>query len=136
MRHSIRTIINRQISREKISRVSNPRIHIQGGDKKHSMNGCSAKTVLTSKSKVVILGNSHFKGSVPRIKGIVPRTDNHLGSKFEVSGFINPGAGFEKIVGKTNLGSSTLINKDVLVCNGGANVVYNSDSKTVKLQIM
>jgi hypothetical protein len=38
---------------------------------------------------VVILGNSHLKGSVPRI-------GNHLSAKFEVNGFIKPGAGFEK----------------------------------------
>jgi len=38
-------------------------------------------------------------------------------------------------VGKTSLGLSRLSNKDVLVCNGGANV-YNSNSKKVILQIM
>jgi hypothetical protein len=61
------------------------------------------------------------------LKGSVPRIDNYLSSKFEVSGFIKPGAGFEKFVGKTILGSSRLRNKDVLVCNGGANDVYNSN---------
>jgi GTPase SAR1 family protein len=39
-------------------------------------------------------------------------------------------------VGKTILGSSKLTNKDVLICNGGANDVYNSNSKKVILQIM
>jgi len=61
------------------------------------MNGCSGKTVSTTKSKVVILGDSHLKGSVPR-------NDNYLSSKSEVSGSIKPGSGFEKIVGKTILG--------------------------------
>ena len=46
---------------------------------------------------MVILGDSHLKGSVPKI-------DNYLSSKFEVRGFIKPDAGFEKIVGKTILG--------------------------------
>jgi hypothetical protein len=50
---------------------------------------CSGKTVQTTTSKVVILGESHLKGSVPRIV-------NCLSAKFEVSGFIKPGAGFEK----------------------------------------
>jgi len=61
--------------------VTNPRIFVHGGDKKCTMNGYSVKTVSTSKSKLVILGDSHLKGSVPR-------TDNYLISKFAVSGFI------------------------------------------------
>ena len=121
-------IINRQISRNKIRRVTNPRIVYQGGDKKHSVNGCNGKTVSTTKSKVVILGDSHLKGSVPRI-------GKYLSSKFEVRGFIKPGAGFEKIVGKTIMGLSRLTNNDVLVFNGGANDVYNDNSKKI-LQIM
>jgi hypothetical protein len=59
---------------------------------------------VSTKSKVVILGDSHLKGSVPRI-------GNYLSSKFEVGGFIKPGAGFEKIVGKSIMGSSRLSNK-------------------------
>jgi hypothetical protein len=95
--YSIPTIINQQISGQKIRRVTNPRIFVQGGDRERTVNGCSGKTVSTSKSKVVILGDSHLKGSVPR-------TDNYLSSKFEVSEFINPAAGFEKNCGKDNLG--------------------------------
>jgi len=45
-------------------------------------------------SKVVILGNSHLKGSVPRI-------GNYLSAKFEVSGFIKPGAGLKKKMWET-----------------------------------
>jgi len=78
--------------------------------------------VATSKSKVVILGDSHLKGSVPRI-------DNYLGSKFLVSRFMKSGADFENTVGKTSLGSSRLSNKGVLICNGGADDVCNSNSK-------
>ena len=37
--YSIRTIINRQLSRDKIRRVPNTRIVFQGGDKKHTVNG-------------------------------------------------------------------------------------------------
>ena len=49
----------------------------------------SGKTVQTTKSEVVILGDRHLKGSIPRIR-------NYLSPKFEVSGFNKPGAGFEK----------------------------------------
>ena len=78
---------------------------------------------------MVILGDSHLKGSVPKI-------DNYLSSKFEVRGFIKPDAGFEKIVGKTILASSRLKNKDVFLCNGGGNDVYNTNSKKVILLII
>ena len=124
--YAIPMIINQQISKEKIRRVTNLRILVQGGDKKHSTNGYSGKTMSTSKSKMVILGDRHLKGSVPRI-------DNYLSSKYVVRGFITPGSDFENIVGKTSLGSSK---KDVLICNGSANDVYNSNSKKVILQIM
>ena len=120
--YSIPMIINRQISSEKIRRVTNPRMLNQGGDAKHTMNECSGRNASTSKHKVVILGDSHLKGSVPR-------TDNYLSSKSQVSGFIKPGAGFEKIVGKSILGLSRLTNKDVLACNGGDNDIYSSNSK-------
>jgi hypothetical protein len=78
-----------QISKQKIRRVTNPRIGFQGEDKKHTVNVYSGKTAQIMKSKVVILGNSHLKGSVPRI-------GNYLRAKFEISGFNKPGAGFEK----------------------------------------
>jgi hypothetical protein len=45
--------------------------------------------VQTTKSEVDILGDSHLKGSVPRI-------GNYLSANFEVSGFNKPGTGFEK----------------------------------------
>ena len=60
-------MINRQISRAKIRRVTNPRIGFQEGDKKHNVNVCSGKTMQTAVSKVVILGDSHLKGGVLRI---------------------------------------------------------------------
>ena len=63
--YSIPTIINQQIPREKIRRVANPRIGFKGGNKKHTVNVCSGRTVQTTKSKVVILGDSHLKGSFP-----------------------------------------------------------------------
>jgi len=47
----------------------------------------------TTESKVVFLGNSHLRGGVLSI-------GNYLRAKFEVSGLIKPGAGFEKIVRK------------------------------------
>ena len=43
----------------------------------------------TMKREVVILGDSHLKGNVPR-------TGDYLSAKFEVSGFNKPGAGFLK----------------------------------------
>ena len=48
-------------------------------------------------SKVVILGDSHLKGSVPRI-------GNYLSAKFQLSGFIKLGAGFEKKCERDNNG--------------------------------
>ena len=74
----------------KIRSIANPRIGFQGVDKKHIVNVCSGKTMQTTESKVVIPGNSHLRGSVLRI-------GNHLSAKFEVSGLIKPGAGFEKL---------------------------------------
>jgi len=71
-------------------RVTNPRIGFQGGDKKHTVDVYSGKTVQTAKSEVVSLGDSHLKGSVSRI-------GNYLSAKFEVSGFNKPSAGFLKL---------------------------------------
>jgi hypothetical protein len=85
----MRLIPFHQISKEKIKRVTNPRIGFQGGDK-HTVDVYSGKTVQTMKSKVVILGISHLKGSVLRI-------GNYLSAKFEVSGFNKPGADFENL---------------------------------------
>jgi hypothetical protein len=68
------------------------------------VNGCIGKAVSSTKGKVVTLGDSHLKGSVSRI-------GNYLSSKFEVSGFIKPCAGFEKIAVKLITGSSRLTNK-------------------------
>jgi hypothetical protein len=85
----MRLIPFHQISKEKIRRVTNPSIGFQGEDKKHTVNVYSGKTVQKTKSEVIILGNSHLKGSVPRIH-------NYLSAQFEVSGFNKPGAGFEK----------------------------------------
>ena len=79
--HAIPMIINCQIWRQKVRRVTNPRMLIQRGDMKRTIKECNEKSVPVSKWKVAILGDSHLKGSAPRI-------DNYLSSKFEVSGFI------------------------------------------------
>jgi hypothetical protein len=86
------------------------------------VNGCNGKNVSTTKGNVVILGNSHLKCSVPR-------TGNCLSSKFEDNGFIKPGAGFEKIVGKPIMGSSRLTNK---MCLCAMVVLMMSTTKTQK----
>jgi hypothetical protein len=65
------------------------------------VNGCSGTIVSTNKSKVDILGNIHLKRNIPR-------TGNYLSSKSEVSEFLNLDAEFEKIVGKTIMGSFRL----------------------------
>ena len=87
------------------------------------------KNHTNNKSKVVIIGNNHFKGSVLRI-------GNYLSAKFEVCGLIKPGAGLENILGKTVIDSFTLTKNDVLVFSGGVNDVYNNNSKQVILQIV
>ena len=83
----------------------------------------------TTKSKAVIIGTIHFKGSVLRIA-------NYLSAKFEVGGFIKPGAGLENIVGKIIIDSFRLTKNDVFVFSGGVNDVYNNNSKKVILQIV
>jgi hypothetical protein len=85
----MRLIPLHQISEKKIRIITNPRIGFQGGDKKHTVNVCSGKTVQMMKSEVIILSNSHLNGSVLRI-------GSYLSAKFEVIGFNKPGAGFEK----------------------------------------
>ena len=96
---------------------------------KEKIETCSGKTVQTTKSKVLILNNSHLKGSVPR-------RGNYLSSKFEVGEFIKPGAGFKIIVGKTIMDSFRLTKNDVLVLHSGVNDVCNSHSRKVILQIV
>jgi len=83
---------------------------------------CSGKTLQTTESKVVFLGDSHLKGGVRSI-------GNYLSAKFEVSGLIKPDAGFEKIVIKTIMDSFRLTKNDVLVLSGGVNDVFNNNSK-------
>ena len=80
-------------------------------------------------SKVVILDNSHLKGSILR-------NGNHLSAKFEVSEFIKPVAGSEKTVGKTIMDSFRLTKNYVLVLSGGVKDVYNNNSKRVILQLV
>jgi hypothetical protein len=97
--YSIPTIINRQISREKISYKS-----------KNSLPGRWQETFcewVQWKNCVNNQGQSGYSRRRPR----VPRIGNYLSSKFEVSGFFKPGAGFEKTVGKSIMGSSRLTNK-------------------------
>jgi hypothetical protein len=66
----------------------------------------------TFKSIEVILGDSHLKGSVPRI-------NNCLSSKFEVGVFIKLAAGFVEC--KEDTFGIIQCYKDVFVCNDGAN---------------
>jgi len=94
--YSIPKIINQKIPSENIRKLQIQN-RLQRGGKKHSVNVCCGKTVQTTTSKVVILGDSHLKGSVLR-------TGNYLSAKFEVSGFIKAGASFEKKSGKDNNG--------------------------------
>jgi hypothetical protein len=68
---------------------------------------------------VVILGKSHLKGSVLR-------SGNYLSAKFEVSGYIKPGAWLWKFVGKVKTDSFRLI-KNYVLDDGGVNDVCNNN---------
>ena len=88
--------MNGDIKKSSRTLVSTPRVP-------GTIRKCNEKSVPVSKCKVAIIGDSHLKGSAPRI--------DNLSSKFEVSGFIKPGASFEKIVGESNLRLSRLKTK-------------------------
>jgi hypothetical protein len=83
-------------------------LKIQEYASRHEINMCTGKTVQITIRKVVILGNSHIKGSVPRI-------GNYLSAKFEYIGFIKPFTGIEKYCGKGNNGL-TQTNKKWCAC--------------------
>ena len=118
----IPTILNRQISGENIRNEPRQRIITKEREKKQTEVSRKGKTTPTNVNRVVIIGDSHLNGSVER-------TGNYLSSRFEVSGLIKPGAGIENIIGKKESGVHNLTKTDMLVCNGGANDVYNNNSK-------
>jgi hypothetical protein len=123
----IPTILNHQISGEKSRNEPRQRTFTKEREKKQMENSRKGKTTLTTINRVVIIGDSHLKGSVER-------TGNYLSSGFEVSGLIKPGVGIENILGKKESGMYNLTKSDVLVCNGGANDVYNNNSKKALVQ--
>jgi lysophospholipase L1-like esterase len=63
---------------------------------------------------VKILGDSHLRDSSMRV-------NQYLNSKFEVTGFIKPGATAQHIVSTQDKDLKYLGKKDVIVINGGAN---------------
>ena len=123
----IPTILNRQISGENIRNEPRQRIITKEREKKQTEVSRKGKTTPTNVNRVVIIGDSHLKGSVEC-------TGNYLSSRFEVSGLIKPGAGIENIIGKKESGVHNLTKSDVLVCSGGANDVYNNNSKKALVQ--
>ena len=122
MRHSIPTIIKRQISRDKIRKVPNSRTAFQRGDKKPNVNGWSGKTVSTTKSKLVVLGDSHLKRSVPRI-------GNYLSLNLRLVDSLNLMPALKKSFGSDNNG---LIQTNKMMCFCAMLVLITSISITRK----
>jgi hypothetical protein len=79
--------------------------------------------------KVKINGNCHLKGSGARI-------NQYLNTKFEVSGFIIPGACTNQLVRSQEMEFSSLGRKDVLVINGGSDDTGNNNTKRNGILVM
>ena len=77
--------------------------------------------------KVFILGDSHFKGGIGKLRSV-------LSSKFKVSGIIRQGASSDKIVSSSSDELRSLHLQDVLILNAGANDVYKN-SKELALSL-
>jgi hypothetical protein len=88
--------------------------------------------IINSSSKVqhnvIILGDSHLKGCVVKLR-------NELSATFKVSGMIRPGAGSELIVNSSVEDLLNLHLQDVIVLNTGANDVYRNGKGLALTQI-
>ena len=79
--------------------------------------------------KVKIIGDSHLKGPAARI-------NQYLNTKFEVSGFIIPGACTNQLVHSQEMEFLSLGRKDVLVINGGSDDTGNNNTKRNGILVM
>ena len=73
------------------------------------------------KQKVIILGDSHAKGSAAEIT-------HNLGTTFEVTGYVKPGTGLGEITNIARKEIDELTKKDMVVVWGGANNITKNES--------
>ena len=76
--------------------------------------------------KVKILGDSH-------LRGISPKIDQYLNTKFEVCSWIKPGATTKEIVNTLGNALKCLGTQDVMVVNGGTNDIDCKRNQTHKV---
>ena len=78
--------------------------------------------------KVKILGDSH-------LRGIAPKIDRYLNTRFEVSSWIKPGATTKEIVNTLGNDLKCLGTQDVIVMNGGTNDIDSKRNQTYKVLV-
>jgi hypothetical protein len=93
--HPIPIIINWHVLNKDKGRCLTSGKVVKEVNKINSVNVNSNMSFKECKHKVVILGDSHLRGSVMSIK-------DHLSNNFEVTGFIKPGAGVGQIIHVSN----------------------------------
>jgi hypothetical protein len=88
--------------------------------KKNSTSSGSTNSTGVVQHKVLILGDSHLKGSVFKLR-------SELSAKYKVIGVIRPGAGAEKIVNSFAEDLQNLHLRDIEILNACANDVYKNN---------
>jgi hypothetical protein len=76
--------------------------------------------------KVKILGDSHLRGTASKI-------DQYLNTNFDVCSWIKPGANTKEIVNTLVKDLKCLGKQDVIVVNGGSNVIGSKENQTHKV---
>ena len=114
----------------KIPTIINGRL-IYDGDRKPTMRKKEERKRLTgtrTSHKVKILGDSH-------LRGIAPKIDRYLNTRFEVSSWIKPGATTKEIVNTLGNDLKCLGTQDVIVMNGGTNDIDSKRNQTYKVLV-
>lgn len=124
-RFKIPTLINGTIVMSKGDTLQ--RSHRKGIFIKNSTSTESTKFTGISQHKVFMLGDSHVRGSVVKLR-------NELSPQFKVFGVVRPGAGAEKIVNSFADDLQNLHSHDD-VLNAGANDVYKNNKGVALTQI-
>jgi hypothetical protein len=125
-RFKIPTLINGSTSMIKNDTLL--RIHKKNINMKNSTGARSNNSASKVQHKVFVLGDSHLRGSVVKIR-------SELSAKFEVTGVFKPGASAEKIVNTSADDLQNLHTQDVIVLNAGANDVYKNNKGVALTQI-
>jgi hypothetical protein len=80
------------------------------------------KNLSVAKHNVLIIGDSHARGSAPRLQ-------HNLGKDYVVSSFVKPGAQMKGISTTTNEERKSLKSEDVLVIWGGSNNISKNSMR-------